>query len=238
MKHFLKAWVIAGTLVLGAVGSLRAEEPPAPRFLVRADLDLAAELPHPPALGSLAALGDFEAVLQAQVWRTADQVAWAKAVDKGTVWDNADVLGAWFMESKLPRLALFFRDIGKDLRPVSAAAKKRFDRPRPPKVDARIKPCIDLPDSGSYPSGHSLYIFMEAEVLSEIFPEVRKELFDRAHRAAWGRILGGVHFPTDVVGGRLLAKAFVAEIKKSRAFQEEVAACRAEAAPFLMKKAG
>ena len=42
-------------------------------------------LPLPPAPGAVAALADLESVLQAQVWRTAEQVARAKAAeeDKG-----------------------------------------------------------------------------------------------------------------------------------------------------------
>lgn len=236
MMRTLKVWMVAAIVVIGSANPAHSEVPSAHRFL-RSEVDLAASLPLPPAPGSLAALADLEAVRQAQAWRSPDQVAWAKAVDKGTVWDNADVLGGWFSEAKLPRLARFFRDIGKDLRPLTAAAKKRYDRPRPPRVDARIQPCLDLPDNGSYPSGHSLYIFMEAEVLAKIFPEARIALFERAHRAAWGRIFAGVHFPSDVVAGRILAKAFVDEIKKNPAFVAEVEGCRAEAAPFQIKKA-
>lgn len=104
-------------------------------------------------------------------------------------------------------------------------------------MDAGIRPCVPLPGSGSYPSGHSLYIFVEAGVLAEVFPEHREALMTLAHRAAWGRIQGGVHFPTDVVGGRLLAEILVKEMKESEAFQRAVEACRKEAEPFLMKKA-
>lgn len=238
MHHALRAWAVAAMLLCGSFGFLRAEAPESFRLLARPGLDFAAVLPAPPAAGSMVAAADLEAVLQAQVWRTPAMVAWAQAVDKGRVWDNAEVLGPWFAEARLPRTARFFRAIGKELAPVSAAAKQRFGRPRPTHVDARIRPCIAAPEGSSYPSGHALYFFMEAEVLTEIFPEAREALFQRAHRAAWGRILTGVHFPTDVVGGRLLAKAFVDEIRKSPAFRKEIEACRAEAALHQLKKAG
>jgi len=91
--------------------------------------------------------------------------------------------------------------------------------------------------SSSFPSGHSLYLFVQAGVLGELFPEFREELQAHAHRSAWTRVLGGVHFPTDVVGGRLLAEAILAHLKTIPAFREAVEACRAEAAPFRMKKA-
>ena len=72
-------------------------------------------------------------------------------------------------------------------------------------------------------------------MLAEIFPEKRKELFDFAHRAVWGRIYGGVHFPTDLVGGWMLAEPIVEELKKSAAFRARVEKCRAEMAPFAAK---
>lgn len=120
---------------------------------------------------------------------------------------------------------------------MSPEVKKRFARPRPPKVDPRIQPCVALPGSGSYPSGHALYIYVEAGVLAEIHPEYREALMARAHRAAWGRILGGVHFPSDLEGGRMLAERLVDEMKQSEAFKQAVEACRKEAEAFRMKKA-
>lgn len=107
----------------------------------------------------------------------------------------------------------------------------------PHRYPPRIQPCVPVPVSGSYPSGHALHIFVEAEVLAEIHPERREALMARAHRAAWGRIIGGVHFPTDVVGGRLLAAMVVEDMKQSEAFRRAVAACRRETEPFLLKKA-
>ena len=107
---------------------------------------------------------------------------------------------------------------------------------RPSQIEPRVQPLIPLPASASYPSGHVTRAYAWAAVLAEIFPEQRAELFARAGRAGWARVLIGVHFPSDVVGGRLMAEAIVAELKKSAAFQAAVEKCRAEAAPFLAKK--
>jgi len=206
-------------------------------FLHSEPLELAKTLPAPPEEGSLAALADVEAVMQAQLWRSPEEVAWAKVVEKWDVYDFAAVLGPWFSAGNLPAGARLFKEAASDLRQVSPAVKRRFARPRPPKVDPRIQPCVELPTSGSYPSGHTLYIFVEAGVLAEVFPDQREALMAYAHRAAWGRILGGVHFPTDVVGGRMLAEILVKEMKESEAFRRAVEECRAEAAPFRLKKA-
>jgi acid phosphatase (class A) len=95
-------------------------------------------------------------------------------------------------------------------------------------VEPRVEPCVAKPANDSYPSGHTASIFARAGVLAEIFPEKRTALFDFAHRAAWGRVYGGVHFPSDLVGGWTIAEAFVTEVRKNPGFQAEVAACRNE----------
>jgi acid phosphatase (class A) len=200
-------------------------------------LDLKQVLPMPPAQGSLAGQADLEAVLQAQAWRTPEQVAWALAVEKGDVFANAAVLGGWFTKENLPATAELFKNIGEDVRALGEQAKKVHLRDRPFKFDARVQPCVTASDTNSYPSVHATSAFVWAAVLAEIFPEKQAELFERAHRMAWSRVLGGVHFPSDVVGGRLLAEALVAELKKNAAFAAALERARAEVVPWQRKKA-
>ncbi len=205
---------------------------------VKADrFDIATLLPAPPAPGSLAAETDLEAVLAAQTWRTPEQVAWAKLIEHDNAFNHASVLGAWFTRENLPRTAEFLRDVTDDVNAVGALTKILHARPRPPLVDARVTPVVGLPASGSYPSGHATRAYVWALALAEIFPEQREALLERAHRASWGRVIGGVHFPSDTISGRILAEAVMAELKKSAAFRAAVGECRAEAQPFLMKKA-
>ncbi len=211
--------------------------PAAVHFVKPTAVDLARVVPAPPVAGSLAALADLEAVLQAQAWRTPEQVAWAKRIEKMTVFDNADVLGAWFTKEKLPLTAAFFKDIGEDLHEVSEVAKKLYTRPRPFVADASIQPCVERPTTDSYPSGHGFAAFVWAAVLTDIFPSQRTELFAFAHRLVWGRVLGGVHYPSDLVAGRFIAEAFLIELKKSPAFRAAVEQVRTEVAAAAVKKA-
>jgi hypothetical protein len=57
----------------------------APHFVSPAAFNVAQILPAPPATGYLAAQSELEVVLQVQAWRTPEQVAWARTVEKQTV---------------------------------------------------------------------------------------------------------------------------------------------------------
>src|SRR6185295_2755416 len=50
---------------------------PLPRFVKLDTFNVMAVVPSPPPSGSFAAQVDLETVLQAQAWRTPEQVAWA-----------------------------------------------------------------------------------------------------------------------------------------------------------------
>jgi acid phosphatase (class A) len=206
-------------------------------FLNPAAFDIAAVMPAPPPAGSLPALADLETVLQVQRERTPEEVVWAKGVEKMNVFDAAAIIGPWFSSEHLPYTARFLHQIYLDCHAVSERAKVLYDRPRPPFTDPAVHPCVPVPESTSYPSGHSTNGFVWAGVLGEIYPEHRAELQAWAHHYAWGRILGGVHFPTDDVGGRLLGQGLLKELAKSPAFQAGLIKARAEAQPFLLKKA-
>jgi acid phosphatase (class A) len=173
--------------------------------------------------------------LQAQSWRTPEHIAWAKRVDKNDAFMWSDVIGALFTRENLPLTAALLKDTDEDRHEITEVAKKLFARARPWVVDPKVQPCVGKPSNDSYPSGHTTSFFTRAGVLAEIFPEKREELFEFAHRAAWGRVHAGVHFPSDLVGGWVLAEPIVAVIKKSPAFQERVSQVRNEIAPFLKK---
>ena len=245
MKRFLTGfWLALGILLAPQLGWSAAEpdRTAAPaaggHFFQPAAIDWKAVLPPPPAPGSVAALGDLETVLQVQAARTPADIAWAKLIEQDNVYaDYGEALGPWFEEKNLPVLADFIRQITADAQQVNKRVKDLYPRRRPPAGEPLVQPCVEIPKSNSYPSGHSLRAFVWAAVLGDIFPDRQAVLLARAHHVAWGRILGGVHFPTDDVGGRTVAQAVVAELRKNPAYRAEIEKCRAEAAPFLLKQA-
>jgi acid phosphatase (class A) len=244
MRNFLGGFglmvaLAALPLVRGVEAPVDHGLPPAAEFFLRVDaVDWKSVLPPPPEKGSIPALADVETVLQVQAARTPADVAWAKQVEKDDVYaDYAEVLGPWFESKHLPVTAAFIRHVTGDVQTVNRKVKDLYPRVRPFAIEPTVNPCVSRPTSNSYPSGHSLRAFVWAAVLGDIFPDRQAELFRQAHRIAWGRVVGGAHFPSDTVGGRVTAQTVVAELRKSPAYRAAVEQCRAEVAPFLQKKA-
>ena len=88
--------------------------------------------------------------------------------------------------------------------------------------------------SYSYPSGHSTFGAMTAILLANMVPEKRAALFARGWQFGESRVIGGVHFPTDVESGRIEATAMVALMMQNPEFRTDFASARAE----LRKKLG
>jgi acid phosphatase (class A) len=233
-RGILAIALLAVAAPLGRSQAAPAAASAKPVHFVRTDtLDFARILPAPPEPGSIAAEADLNVVLQVQQWRTPDEVAWARRIEKiRSLSEYTDIIGPWFTDENLPLTLALLKGIDADSKGATDASKKLFNRPRPFVVDPRVKPVVEPLDEPSYPSGHTTRFFLEAGVLSEIFPDKRGALLERAQKMSWGRVQGGVHFPTDLVGGRLLAAAIVAELDQDPAFEAALEKVRAEDGAF------
>ena len=90
--------------------------------------------------------------------------------------------------------------------------KAHFARPRPYELSAEVKPVLAPPMGESYPSGHTMDAYLSAILLARMVPEKRDELFARAAAAGQSRVVAGVHYPTDLEGGRISAVALAVEL--------------------------
>ena len=198
------------------------------KFLRTDELDVTKVIPPAPADNSLTTAADVETVYQVQKRRTPEMIALANYFAEDSVFQYDAVIGAWFTAANLPLTAEFFLQIDSDRYAISSKGKQVWQRPRPPLLDARIKPCVHLPKSGSYPSGHSTQAFLWANLLAEIFPEHRAALRERAELVAWSRIVGGVHYPTDIAAGRMLGDRLAAEFLKRQTVSDALAGVIAE----------
>jgi acid phosphatase (class A) len=132
----------------------------------------------------------------------------------------ADVLGDDFKERLLPQTAALLQQVQVDNRAVLADAKKNWNRVRPRLADPRIHPCVKLKsEDASYPSAHASQGIIWASILSEIYPDHRDQLMARGEQIGQDRIIGGVHYPSDVRAGRQIGEAIVKKLMDNSDFQ-------------------
>lgn len=109
---------------------------------------------------------------------------------------------------RFPLTAALLDKAGKDLRPITDAVKSHHLRPRPFVADARVQPVIEREGSPSYPSGHATRGLLSALVLAAMAPDRREALLAQGRLVGVGRVIGGVHYPSDIEAGQRLALAF------------------------------
>jgi acid phosphatase (class A) len=219
-------------ICLSAAQLVAYAAPEAGRYLKAADIDLRQLIPDSPANDSLATRADLETMINVQQRRTAEQVMAAVIFDKQEIFQNNDVIGAWFTAKNLPQTAAFFAQVAADRFAISSKGKEYWNRPRPPLIDARVKPVIALPTSGAYPSGHTTQAFVNAALLAEIFPDLRDALREHARQVAWSRVIAGVHYPTDTAAGQMLGERLAQEFLKNPEVRQTLARLRDEVEPF------
>lgn len=242
MSRFRPAFLIS--MWLGpAFFQLFAEPPkewpkPVPTYIDPSAPALIKALPPPPARGSLADRTDLETVLQVQAWRTPEQAALSQRLVQDDPFKFAEVLGSQFNGQNYPRTAELLRKVLADTYAVSLTLKDVYTRKRPHLEDSRVEPCLERVSTPSYPSGHSTRAYVTATILSDLFPERRGALLGFARKAAWARVQGGIHYPTDLEGGRLLAAAIVEALQGSEAFRKALEESRTEVSARRLKPAG
>lgn len=98
------------------------------------------------------------------------------------------------------------KDYDKDLGTVIAKLKHKHDRSRPKTfLGNEYEEIIDI-ESPSFPSGHTAAGYFFADMLGYLYPDHSQELRKLADLVGQSRIEIGVHFPSDVVWGKLVGE--------------------------------
>jgi len=216
-----------------AVAPLRAAEKPSLPYLGATAPDAVVLLAPPPAPGSAEAAADLEEAFQVYHARTPDQRARAQDEVTLTVFHFAPVIGPWFVSARLPKTVALFKELERETKAVTGAAKKHWQRLRPYHADpGRFTDPVEHEERTdySYPSGHSTRGTLYALVLAELFPEQRDALLAKGRETGWLRVLGGVHYPADIYAGRVLGQELARDFLRNEAFHRDLAAVRAEIA--------
>lgn len=101
--------------------------------------------------------------------------------------------------------------------------KKRFHRPRPSQLNKDLTLVVPNPGHAAYPSGHATQSMLLAHLLTMLDPANRQSYEGYAKDIARRREIAGVHYPSDSRAGQNLAAGLLRELKKIKAFQEELA---------------
>src|SRR5699024_4758077 len=80
----------------------------------------------------------------------------------------------------------------------------------------------------SYPSGHTNNATWKATLLGLMLPEVAPQLQARATDAGHSRLVMGVHYPLDVMGGRMMGNQAAADRWADPEFRPLIEAARDE----------
>jgi acid phosphatase (class A) len=211
--------IAAALLAAGAGGSL----------LISSDaIDVARLLPDPPTRGSDEAVAEMQQMLALQATRTPADVARTKNEAGLRIDLFANVLGPWFNAQNCPRTFNLLTKVGRTASHFSTVGKDHWNRPRPAMEFPALQPSIPTPDNPAYPSGHSTVAMAWAEVLADLIPDKRDALMERGREIGWDRVIAGVHYPSDVLDGRVLGHVVAVDILASPDYSALAPDARAE----------
>jgi len=117
---------------------------------------------------------------------------------------------------------------GEDCKTVVSNTKSFWNTDRPYTTDKRIKSLTYLPGNAAYPSGHTACSRVMAEILGQLAPSKRAAFRSRAAEIAEHRVMGGLHWPNDLVGGEQLALLFFGALQTSENYQNDLAVAKKE----------
>ena len=193
------------------------------------EINLLLLLPPPPAPDSAQTKRELGEILMIQVTRTKEMEARAIADATENIWRFGDVVNnPKFTAANLPKFAAFFDRVVETEGAVVDPAKDVWKRQRPHLYSDLVHPIVPLSKSGSYPSGHTTVGTLMGVTLSNMLPEKRAEIMARAWEFGWNRVVGGIHYPSDIEMGRISGMVISQTISTHSDYKAEFDAAKAE----------
>ncbi len=190
----------------------------------------------PPIEGSNAWKKQINKVLRDQQGLSEPEVAEIRNEQRSRIELMTSVLDPAFKKELYPKTFAMIDLVAKSTSQIIEADKKFWHTRRPYLTDARVKLYVDpVNDSPAYPSGHTTFSRVIAEVLGLLFPEKLEALRERAQAIARHRIEAGVHYPVDIEGGQNLAMLIVGALVASDDFQADLESARNEITGVVLR---
>jgi acid phosphatase (class A) len=161
-----------------------------------------------PKLGSPGDQADQAILLWLQRSRTREDVLRATSEEIPHLGVFSAAVGQNLDSGQYPLTQALAGQAMDDLRQITGALKLKFARPRPYAAMEALRPAIEKEPSFAYPSGHGAWGVLEAALLAQLQPGKQDVIQRCGRQVGYDRVLGGVHYPTDVDAGQRLGTAF------------------------------
>src|SRR5699024_6609421 len=83
-------------------------------------------------------------------------------------------------------------------------------------------------ESGAYPSGHTNQAYWQGTLLATLLPELAPQILARTAESGNYRVVMAMHYPLDVIGGRMMGQASIAKRWADDEFRSLLEEARAE----------
>ncbi len=160
------------------------------------------EITPPPAFNSAQDLSDLAIVTEWQSRRTQGECEQYEFESKASALAFFGPPNGPLTYEETQRLESFHKRLFDEANYFTRTLKKKWLRPRPFNRSVKIRPCIHVhADSLSYPSGHAAAAKLTARVYGQMYPARAEAFLKRSEEIGFGRVKGGVHYPSDIKAG-------------------------------------
>ena len=217
-----------------------AARPPPGGYLAPGAVDMMSVMPPAPKQGDARDEADRRIFRETRALQ--GSARWAMAADDAELGSAAMLrhfacsLDIALAPAQAPRIVAMLQKATRDGAQAMLKAKDIYQRQRPYQVNEGpiCRPREELGNSFDYPSGHSLAGWTWGLVLAQVVPERATQILLRGRSIGDSRVVCGVHNASAVEASRLLTGGTMALAMATPAYQEDLAAARAE---FAMLRA-
>ena len=173
-----------------------------------AEPDWAASAGTYPALGTAQSRAELATMHWLQDTRTPADVVRAGEGSHPDLAGFLAALGTGMDAANFPATQALLKQARRDLKPIVASLKARYDRPRPYGVDPTLRPALPVDGKPSFPSNHAALGTLFAGLLIRLDPADRDGLAREGRQIGDDRVMAGMHWPSDDTAGQRLGQAF------------------------------
>lgn len=179
------------------------------------NIDLDKIIPPPPKNSSLTTAKELEEISKATKSRTSSEIELISSVDKDPVHIFTDYLRRNNLTFPKEKFYSYYNIVEQYV----FALKYHYNRARPEQLAPYYNLDINVlytetHHTPAYPSGHTMYAELTAQILADQYPEHKEVFFKLSDYCGLARILQGVHYPSDNKASKIAINKLYGIIKE------------------------